>query len=140
MGRVASVSGRYYAMDRDKRWDRVSKAYNTMVDADAPRFDDPIAAIKSGYAQEKYDEFIPPAIIGNTPIPTANGQYRVQMLGDMENGDGAAGQSAALVNAVKPAAQIIADIMAEAARIFNLFQNCLGHIAVLRRNFDDKIG
>lgn len=56
-------------------------------------------------------ESVPPSIIGSNPSPTINGQYRVQMLGDLEHGDGAAGQSAALVKAVKPAAQIIAEVI-----------------------------
>src|SRR6187455_3194797 len=41
---VATVIGRYYAMDRDKRWERVAKAYNTIVEAEGPRFSDPQAA------------------------------------------------------------------------------------------------
>ena len=62
---VGTVIGRYFAMDRDKRWDRVSKAYAAMVDAEGDRFDDPLAAIQAGYTQGKHDEFIPPSIIGN---------------------------------------------------------------------------
>jgi 2,3-bisphosphoglycerate-independent phosphoglycerate mutase len=62
---VATVIGRYFVMDRDKRWDRVSKAYATMVSAEGPRFADPLAAIKASYAQEKHDEFIPPSVIGD---------------------------------------------------------------------------
>ena len=62
---VATVIGRYFVMDRDKRWDRVSKAYATMVTAEGPRFADPLAAIKASYAQEKHDEFIPPSVIGD---------------------------------------------------------------------------
>ena len=44
-GRIATVMGRYYGMDRDKRWDRNEKAWNAIVDADAPQSDDPLAAI-----------------------------------------------------------------------------------------------
>jgi 2,3-bisphosphoglycerate-independent phosphoglycerate mutase len=62
---VATVIGRYYAMDRDKRWDRVSKAYAAMVDADGDRFADPAAAIEAAYAAGKYDEFVPPSVIGD---------------------------------------------------------------------------
>jgi 2,3-bisphosphoglycerate-independent phosphoglycerate mutase len=62
---VATVIGRYYAMDRDKRWDRVSKAYAAMVDADGDRFADPAAAIEAAYAVGKYDEFVPPSVIGD---------------------------------------------------------------------------
>lgn len=63
--RVATVVGRYYGMDRDKRWDRVKKAYDAMVAADGPRFPDPRAAIADAYANKLYDEFIPPAVIGD---------------------------------------------------------------------------
>ena len=63
--RIASVCGRYYAMDRDKRWDRVEKAYKAMVDAEAPRFADAQAAIADAYAGKKFDEFIVPAVVGD---------------------------------------------------------------------------
>src|SRR5215468_8797599 len=63
--RIASVCGRYYAMDRDKRWDRIEKAYKTIVDADAPRFADASAAIAEAYAAKKFDEFIVPAVAGD---------------------------------------------------------------------------
>src|SRR5579872_5315037 len=54
---IATVSGRYYAMDRDKRWERVEKAYRAIVEADAPRFADAPAVIKDAYANQKFDEF-----------------------------------------------------------------------------------
>jgi 2,3-bisphosphoglycerate-independent phosphoglycerate mutase len=62
---IASVSGRYYAMDRDKRWDRVEKAYNVMVAADGPRFTEAPAAVADAYANKKFDEFIVPAAVGD---------------------------------------------------------------------------
>ncbi|HUN41495.1 MAG TPA: 2,3-bisphosphoglycerate-independent phosphoglycerate mutase [Acetobacteraceae bacterium] len=62
---VATVCGRYFAMDRDKRWDRVAKAYALLSDADAPRFDDPVKAVQAGYDAKQFDEFIPPAVIGD---------------------------------------------------------------------------
>jgi 2,3-bisphosphoglycerate-independent phosphoglycerate mutase len=62
---VASVCGRYYAMDRDKRWDRVEKAYNAMVEAAGPRFADAPAIVADGYANKKFDEFIVPAVVGD---------------------------------------------------------------------------
>jgi 2,3-bisphosphoglycerate-independent phosphoglycerate mutase len=62
---VGTVSGRYFAMDRDKRWDRVAKAYAVLADAEGPRFPDPVAAIKNGYAHDTFDEFIVPAVIGS---------------------------------------------------------------------------
>jgi len=63
--RIASVCGRYYAMDRDNRWDRVEKAYKAIVEADAPRFADASAAIADAYAGKKFDEFIVPAVVGD---------------------------------------------------------------------------
>src|SRR3954463_4385261 len=62
---VATVDGRYYAMDRDKRWERVAKAYQAMVEAEGPRFPDAQAAIADAYAKKQFDEFIIPAVIGD---------------------------------------------------------------------------
>ncbi len=62
---IATVCGRYYAMDRDKRWERVAKAYNAMVEADGPRFPDAPAVIADAYAHKKFDEFIVPAVVGD---------------------------------------------------------------------------
>jgi 2,3-bisphosphoglycerate-independent phosphoglycerate mutase len=63
--RIASVSGRYYAMDRDKRWDRVEKAYRAIVEADGPRFADAPAVVADAYANKRFDEFIVPAVVGD---------------------------------------------------------------------------
>jgi 2,3-bisphosphoglycerate-independent phosphoglycerate mutase len=63
--RLATLSGRYYAMDRDKRWDRVEKSYNAIVDATGRRFDDAGAALDSSYAEEITDEFVIPCILGD---------------------------------------------------------------------------
>ncbi len=65
--RIASVCGRYWAMDRDNRWERVSRAYEMMVDADAPRADDPLAVLTASYAHDTTDEFVEPAVIGDYP-------------------------------------------------------------------------
>ncbi len=62
---IGTVTGRYYAMDRDKRWERVTKAYAAMVDADAPRFKDAISVIDNAYANKVTDEFILPAVVGS---------------------------------------------------------------------------
>jgi len=65
---VASVSGRYYAMDRDKRWERVRLAWDAIVEArgDAP---DALAALQAAYARDENDEFVKPtAIAGATPM------------------------------------------------------------------------
>ena len=52
-------------MDRDKRWDRVEKAYNAMVAADGPRFADAPAVVADAYANKKFDEFVMPAVVGD---------------------------------------------------------------------------
>ena len=62
---IASVSGRYYAMDRDKRWDRVEKAYKAIVDGHGPRYADAPAVVADAYANKKFDEFIVPAVTGD---------------------------------------------------------------------------
>jgi len=62
---IATVCGRYYAMDRDKRWERVAKAYRAIVDADAARFPDAPTAIADAYGQNVTDEFVPPSAIGD---------------------------------------------------------------------------
>jgi 2,3-bisphosphoglycerate-independent phosphoglycerate mutase len=61
--RVATVSGRYYAMDRDKRWDRVEKAYQALVDGRGETAADPLAAIDRAYDAGQNDEFVLPTII-----------------------------------------------------------------------------
>ncbi|HEX2114506.1 MAG TPA: 2,3-bisphosphoglycerate-independent phosphoglycerate mutase [Alphaproteobacteria bacterium] len=61
---VATVSGRYYAMDRDKRWERVSLAYAAMVEAQGERAADPLAAVAQSYAKNVTDEFVLPTVIG----------------------------------------------------------------------------
>ena len=63
--KIATVSGRYYAMDRDKRWERVTKAYQAIVDADGPRFADAQAVIADAYAHDKSDEFVVPVVVGD---------------------------------------------------------------------------
>ncbi|MBR1123435.1 2,3-bisphosphoglycerate-independent phosphoglycerate mutase [Bradyrhizobium lablabi] len=62
---VATVIGRYYAMDRDKRWDRVSKAYEAIVEGQGARFPNAQAAISDAYSRDLTDEFIVPSVIGN---------------------------------------------------------------------------
>jgi 2,3-bisphosphoglycerate-independent phosphoglycerate mutase len=61
---VGTVSGRYYAMDRDHRWDRVQKAYLALTDGRGPTFADVASAIDDAYGHSVTDEFIVPAIIG----------------------------------------------------------------------------
>ncbi|API93518.1 2,3-bisphosphoglycerate-independent phosphoglycerate mutase [Virgibacillus pantothenticus] len=65
VGQIATISGRYYSMDRDKRWDRVKKAYDAMVYGKGPKYTDPFAVIDESYASEIYDEFVIPSVITN---------------------------------------------------------------------------
>ena len=60
---VATVTGRYYAMDRDNRWERVSQAYNAIVMGQGVKVDDPLSAIGAAYADDISDEFIVPAVV-----------------------------------------------------------------------------
>src|SRR5205807_3446130 len=61
---IVTVSGRYYAMDRDRRWERVAKAYHAIADAEGPRFASAPAVVADAYAHEISDEFIVPAVVG----------------------------------------------------------------------------
>jgi len=63
VGKIATVSGRYYAMDRDKRWDRVERAFSAMVLGNGEKAADPVAAAKRSYQHGATDEFIEPVTI-----------------------------------------------------------------------------
>lgn len=63
LGEIASVSGRYYAMDRDNRWDRTQKAYEVIAEGNGPKSTDPVVAIEESYKDKKTDEFITPVVI-----------------------------------------------------------------------------
>jgi 2,3-bisphosphoglycerate-independent phosphoglycerate mutase len=62
---IATVSGRYWAMDRDKRWERVALAYGALVDGKGERAADALAAVDAGYARDETDEFIKPTVVGD---------------------------------------------------------------------------
>ncbi|MBE6106376.1 2,3-bisphosphoglycerate-independent phosphoglycerate mutase [Anaerovibrio lipolyticus] len=64
-GKIASLSGRYYAMDRDNRWDRVQKAYEAIALGKGVAADDAVAGVKASYANEVTDEFVVPAVVGD---------------------------------------------------------------------------
>ncbi|HYA04917.1 MAG TPA: 2,3-bisphosphoglycerate-independent phosphoglycerate mutase, partial [Xanthobacteraceae bacterium] len=72
--KIATVCGRYYAMDRDKRWDRVEKAYEAIVAGNGPHFASARLVVAEAYAKETFDEFIVPAVVGD--------------YGGMSDGDG----------------------------------------------------
>jgi 2,3-bisphosphoglycerate-independent phosphoglycerate mutase len=65
--RIATVAGRYYAMDRDKRWDRTERALRAIVDGDGEHADDPVAAVQASYDRGVTDEFIEPVVIDGRP-------------------------------------------------------------------------
>lgn len=70
-GQLASITGRYFAMDRDKRWERVKLAYDAMVNGVGIQTEDPIAAIQESYDQDVTDEFIQPIIHTQNGKPVA---------------------------------------------------------------------
>lgn len=61
--KIASICGRYFAMDRDKRWERIKKAYDLLIHAEGEQFDNVIQAIESSYEKGQTDEFIEPIVI-----------------------------------------------------------------------------
>ena len=71
VGKIASVSGRYYAMDRDKRWERVQLAYNAMVKGIGSTANSALEAIQENYAKDTTDEFILPTVITENGQPIA---------------------------------------------------------------------
>jgi 2,3-bisphosphoglycerate-independent phosphoglycerate mutase len=63
--RIVTVTGRYYAMDRDNRWERVKQAHDAMIRGKGARADTPLAAVEQGYAHGETDEFLPATVIGD---------------------------------------------------------------------------
>jgi 2,3-bisphosphoglycerate-independent phosphoglycerate mutase len=63
VGQIATVQGRYYAMDRDKRWDRVQQSYRAMVYGEGAQSTDPVQAVRESYAANVFDEFVLPTVI-----------------------------------------------------------------------------
>ncbi|UOR11736.1 2,3-bisphosphoglycerate-independent phosphoglycerate mutase [Halobacillus amylolyticus] len=63
VGQFATIAGRYYAMDRDNRWDRVKKSYDAIAYGEGPAYADPLEAVKESYEKEIYDEFVEPIVI-----------------------------------------------------------------------------
>jgi 2,3-bisphosphoglycerate-independent phosphoglycerate mutase len=64
---VATVIGRYYAMDRDKRWERIELAYDALVDAKGEKAPDALSAVDNAYARDESDEFVKPTVIEGFP-------------------------------------------------------------------------
>jgi len=67
LDRIATVAGRYYAMDRDRRWDRTDRALRAIVDGEGEHADDPIAAVQASYDRGITDEFIEPVVVDGRP-------------------------------------------------------------------------
>ncbi|MBS1758574.1 MAG: 2,3-bisphosphoglycerate-independent phosphoglycerate mutase [Bacteroidetes bacterium] len=78
VGKIATISGRYYAMDRDKRWERVKLAYNALVNGEGDKANNAIAAVENSYSKNITDEFIKPCVIVNEAQ---------QPLATIQNGD-----------------------------------------------------
>ncbi len=77
VGQFATVSGRYFAMDRDKRWDRVQKAYDALVYGIGPHYESAEEGVRASYTEEVHDEFVEPFVIQQDGKPVAT----------IENGD-----------------------------------------------------
>jgi 2,3-bisphosphoglycerate-independent phosphoglycerate mutase len=75
VGQFATISGRYYSMDRDKRWDRVEKAYRSMVYGEGPSYRSALEVVEDSYNNGIFDEFVIPSVItgdDEKPIATVN--------------------------------------------------------------------
>src|SRR5271155_4498619 len=83
VGQIATVVGRYYAMDRDNRWERIEKAYRAMVHGDAElKVSDPVAAVRASYEKGVTDEFILPVVITTEAAPGKPAAPRGVIRGD----------------------------------------------------------
>ena len=71
IGKIASISGRFYAMDRDKRWERVKKCYDALVKGEGNKAGNAVKAIEDSYQKEVFDEFVEPTLICNGEEPVA---------------------------------------------------------------------
>ncbi|NOT51366.1 MAG: 2,3-bisphosphoglycerate-independent phosphoglycerate mutase [Chitinophagaceae bacterium] len=73
VGKIATVSGRYFAMDRDKRWERIKLAYDALVKGEGEKATDAVAAVENSYGKKITDEFVKPTVIvdeGQQPLAT----------------------------------------------------------------------
>ncbi len=81
--KIATVIGRYYAMDRDNRWERVETAYDAMIKGQGNTADTPSAAVKAAYDADKTDEFIPATVIGDyTGLAKGDGFFCLNFRSD----------------------------------------------------------
>ena len=70
-GRIATIMGRYYAMDRDHRWERINVAYEALINGTGEESHDILTSIAAHHAKKENDEFIRPIIMANTPRITS---------------------------------------------------------------------
>jgi len=77
IGKIVSIIGRYFSMDRNSKWDRIQKAYDLIVNGVGEKFDDPVKALNTWYSKGITDEFIEPTIIADK-----NGNYQPVQDGD----------------------------------------------------------
>ncbi|RBW71217.1 2,3-bisphosphoglycerate-independent phosphoglycerate mutase [Bacillus taeanensis] len=73
VGEIATIAGRYYSMDRDKRWERVEKSYRAIALGEGPSYSDPTAVVEDSYNNDIYDEFVIPSVItkeDGSPVAT----------------------------------------------------------------------
>jgi 2,3-bisphosphoglycerate-independent phosphoglycerate mutase len=86
VGRIATVSGRYYAMDRDQRWDRIEKAYRAICFAEAPHTESAVGGIEASYRAGVTDEFIVPFVVdctdGFAPLTAEDGVFFLNFRAD----------------------------------------------------------
>ncbi len=88
VGKIATVSGRYYAMDRDKRWDRVEKAYNCLVKAEGAVYESAEEGVKASYAAGVNDEFVVPFRVAKIAKSGASaGEPRIEAASRIRKGD-----------------------------------------------------
>ena len=81
--KVATVCGRYYAMDRDNRWERIEKAYKMLINSQGENYTDAVTAIQSYYDKDITDEFINPSIIGEQcPIQNGDAVFSMNFRAD----------------------------------------------------------
>jgi 2,3-bisphosphoglycerate-independent phosphoglycerate mutase len=71
VGKFASIHGRYYAMDRDKRWERVKRSYEVLVDGLGEKADSALAGVQASYAKDVADEFVVPFVVEQNGVPLA---------------------------------------------------------------------
>ena len=72
VGSIATIAGRFYAMDRDNRWDRIKLTYDTIVNGSGNKYDNYKEVIENSYKEEIYDEFVKPAILNNEGLVSEN--------------------------------------------------------------------